>query len=186
MPSISVTNDRISAAHKNIREVPFEFKRRFCNTFGMDVADVKVMFQNPWSLELFSRIVWTLQIDPSIAFQWIYKTIYEHAVEVDADFRNVVLHQFGPKKLIDLLTLINESLISTENGRTITKLITQGDERMPSQIAEDKGFTGEVQISEDLKEAVADVMKNNPEIVEQIWLTNKASPVMALVKKVTE
>jgi aspartyl-tRNA(Asn)/glutamyl-tRNA(Gln) amidotransferase subunit B len=70
LPRINVTNDRISAAHKNIREVPFEFKRRFCNTFGMDVADVKVMFQNPWSLELFSRIVWTLQIDPSVAFQW--------------------------------------------------------------------------------------------------------------------
>ena len=70
LPRINVTNERISSAHKNIREVPFEFKRRFCNTFGMDVADVKIMFKNPWSLELFSRIVWTLQVDPNVAYHW--------------------------------------------------------------------------------------------------------------------
>lgn len=70
LPRIDVTNQRISLAHKNMRELPFDFKRRFCDTFGMDVSDVKVMFKNPWSLELFSRIVWTLQIDPNIAFQW--------------------------------------------------------------------------------------------------------------------
>ena len=35
-------------------------------------------------------------------------------------------------------------------------------------------------------DAVNDVVKNNPELVEQIWLTHKASPIMALVNKVTE
>jgi len=39
------------------REVPFEFRRRFSNDFGLDVADVKVMFKNPWSLEMFKKIV---------------------------------------------------------------------------------------------------------------------------------
>lgn len=77
LPRINITNDRISAAHKKLREVPFDFKRRFCNTFGMDVADVKMMFKSPWSLELFSRIVWTLQVDPNMAFNWIYKTIQD-------------------------------------------------------------------------------------------------------------
>jgi len=68
LPRINVTHERISSAHKNMNEIPFEFKRRFCNTFCLDVADVKSMFKNPWSLEFFSRIVWTLQIDPKIAF----------------------------------------------------------------------------------------------------------------------
>lgn len=70
LPRINVTNERISLAHKNMRELPFQWKRRFCDTFGMDVSDVKIMFKNPWSLELFSRIVWTLQVDPNLAFQW--------------------------------------------------------------------------------------------------------------------
>ena len=70
-----MTNERISAAHMKIHEVPFNFKRRFCNEFGLDVADVKVMFRAPWSLELFSRVVWTLQIDPKIVYKWVYTNI---------------------------------------------------------------------------------------------------------------
>lgn len=55
-----------------------------------------------------------------------------------------MLHRFGPKKLLDLLTLIKDQQISTENGRVITQMITDGDERLPTEIADDLGFTGEV------------------------------------------
>lgn len=65
-------------------------------------------------------------------------------------------------------------------------MIIDGDERLPTEIAADMGFTGEVVIPQDLKDAAADVVKNNPEIVEQIWQTHKSSPIMALVNKVTE
>ncbi len=69
LPRIDISNERISIAHKNITEIPFEFKRRFCNQFGLDVSDVKIMFKNPWSLEIFSRIVWQLQIEPNTCFR---------------------------------------------------------------------------------------------------------------------
>lgn len=79
------------------------------------------------------------------------------------------MHRFGPKKLLDLLTLIKDQQISTENAKTLTQVIIDGDERLPTEIAADMGFTGEVVIPQDLKDAAADVVKNNPEIVEQIW-----------------
>lgn len=68
LPRINISNERISAAHQKIHEVPFVQKRRFSNTFGLDVTEVKQMFKKPWSLELFSRLVHTLQIDPSTVY----------------------------------------------------------------------------------------------------------------------
>jgi Asp-tRNA(Asn)/Glu-tRNA(Gln) amidotransferase B subunit len=113
----------------------------------------------------------------------IYKTIQDNSIHGESDFRDVVLHKFGPKKLLDLLTLIKDQQISTENGKVITKMITDGDERMPTEIAEALGFTGEVILPQDLLDAVSEVIKTNPQTVEQISLTTKASPIMALVNK---
>ena len=60
LPQITVSNERISAMYGILGEVPFEVKRRFTNQFGMDVSDVKNVFRNPWSIEMFTRLVWTL------------------------------------------------------------------------------------------------------------------------------
>lgn len=70
LPQIFVTNERISRMHGLLGEVPFEVKRRFTNQFGMDVSDVKNIFRNPWSIELFTRLIWTLQIDPKTVYNW--------------------------------------------------------------------------------------------------------------------
>ena len=56
--------------HGVLGEVPFEVKRRFTNQFGMDVSDVKTVFRNPWSIEMFTRLVWSLQIDPKTVYNW--------------------------------------------------------------------------------------------------------------------
>ena len=56
--------------HSILGEIPFDVKKRFCNQFGMDVQDVKHVFRNRWSIELFTRLVWTLQIDPKLVHKW--------------------------------------------------------------------------------------------------------------------
>jgi hypothetical protein len=43
-----------------MRELPFDFKRWFGETYGMEVSEVKVIFKYPWSIEQFSSIVKTL------------------------------------------------------------------------------------------------------------------------------
>ena len=70
LPQITVTNQRISHIHGILGEIPFDVKKRFCNQFGMDVADVKNVFRNRWSIEMFTRLVWTLQIDPKLVYKW--------------------------------------------------------------------------------------------------------------------
>lgn len=86
LPQINITNDRISRMHGSLGEVPFEVKKRFCNQFGMDVSDVKTIFKNPWSIELFTRLIWSLQIDPKTVFKWVYEHIYGNCEKKELDF----------------------------------------------------------------------------------------------------
>ena len=63
--------------------------------------------------------------------------------------------------------------------------IIDGDERMPAQIAADQGFTGIDVTSDEVKEAVAEVISDpsNAAIIEKI-LGGNDRPIMSLVGKV--
>jgi len=115
--------------------VPFEVKRRFCNTFGMDVSDVKIIFQYPWSVEFFTRIVWSVQVDPKLVFKWMYEIIYGNIEKKGLDFETVIEKSFGHKRLSDLIELIDDEKVNRNNAKEIAFKIVDGDTRMPSEIA---------------------------------------------------
>lgn len=81
-----MTNAKISALHGILGEIPFDVKKRFCNQFGMDVQDVKNVFRNNWSIEMFTRLVWTLQIDPKLVYKWIYYYIFTDVENKNMNF----------------------------------------------------------------------------------------------------
>ncbi len=68
LPAISITDDRVQAVRQTLGEVPFELKHKFCKTYGMDIADVKIIFRNVWSIPLFQSIVSKLKMDPNVVF----------------------------------------------------------------------------------------------------------------------
>ena len=123
-------------------EVPFEVKRRFTNQFGMDVSDVKTVFRNAWSIEIFTRLVWTLQIDPKTVYKWVYEYVFNRCEKDHVDFQETVTHTFGHKKLIELLEMVDNNSITVVNGKLVMNKIIDGDDRMPSEIAEDLGLIG--------------------------------------------
>jgi len=102
----------------------------------MDVADVKIIFKNPWSLEIFTRIVSSLQVDPKIVYQWIYQHILGNCVQKDKDFQHVVMYNFGHQRLVDLINLDKMGRVTLANCKQVMQLIVDGDTRMPSEIAE--------------------------------------------------
>ena len=116
----------------------------------------------------------------------IYKHILGNCLKKDLNFRDVVLHKFGLKKLVDLLSLLKDSQISVANGKDIMMRIIDGDERMPTEIAATSGFTGDVITSAEVKAAVDEVVNKNPQIVQKILKTGNEGPVMSLVGKVME
>lgn len=137
LPQITVTNERISKIHGILGEIPFDVKKRFCNQFGMDVPDVKNVFRNPWSIEMFTRLVWSLQIDPKLVYKWIYEHIYGNVERKDLDFQKIVEDNFGHKKLFELITMVSDQSVTVANAKQVMMAIIDGDERMPAKIAEE-------------------------------------------------
>jgi Asp-tRNA(Asn)/Glu-tRNA(Gln) amidotransferase B subunit len=168
--------------HGSLGEVPFEVKKRFCNQFGMDVSDVKNIFKNPWSIELFTRLIWTLQIDPKTVYKWVYEHIYGNCEKKEIDFQDVIEHKFGHKKLCDLLMLLHHDQVTVANGKVVMQYIIDGDTRMPTEIAEELGLTTTVTIGQDVQDAVKEVVSANPDIVKKI-LDGNDRPIMSLVGK---
>lgn len=64
--------------------------------------------------------------------------------------------------------------------------IVDGDTRMPTEIADEAGFTGPVVTSAEVKAAVDKVFTENPQIIQKIQKTGNMGPVMSLVGKVME
>lgn len=180
LPRITVTNDRISRLHGRLGEVPFEVKRRFTNQFGMDVADVKNIFRNPWSVELFTRLIWSLQIDPKTVYNWVYLHIYGNCEKKDLDFEDAIMVKFGFKKLVELLTMLETGKVTAANGKLICMSIIDGDDRMPTEIAEDFGMTTSVNIEAEVQSAVQKVINEQPEIVQKIK-GGKPKAIMSLM-----
>lgn len=183
LPQFAISNERISSMHGNLGEVPFEVKRRFCNQFGMDVSDVKNIFRNPWSIELFTRLIWSLQIDPKTVYNWVYEHIYGNCEKKDLDFQNVIEQKFGHKKLCELLLLLHQDDVTIANGKQIMMRIIDGDERMPQEIADDLGLTRGTDMNQEVHDAVTLVIESNPEIVKKIKEGNDR-PIMSLVGQV--
>jgi len=78
----------------------------------MDVQDVKNVFRNRWSIEMFTRLVWTLQIDPKLVYKWIYEHIFNAVDESNLNFQSVVEEQFGHKKLVELIMMVHEQSVT--------------------------------------------------------------------------
>ena len=184
LPQITVSNERISAMYGILGELPFEVKRRFTNQFGMDVSDVKTVFRNPWSIEFFTRLVWTLQIDPKTVYKWVYEYVFQRCEKDSINFEDTVTHTFGHQKLCELLEMVSDDRVTVVSGRLVMDKIIDGDERMPSVIAEDLGLVGQVNISEDVKATTNRVLANNQAILDQCISLDDELPLMKIVTQV--
>lgn len=145
---------------------------------------MKNVFRNRWSIEMFTRLVWTLQIDPKLVYKWIYEHIFNAVDESHLDFQKVVEENFGHKKLVELIMMVHEESVTVANAKLVMKAIVDGDERMPSQIAEEKGLVGGAKTSDEVRNAVAATLQN-PENQEQIQMVQGGNPraVNLLVNK---
>lgn len=133
---------------------------------------------------MFTRIVWSQQIDPNIVYKWIYQYIRGNAVKNDLDFKDVVLNTFGFQRLVDLIGMIKENQVTTINAKQVMMAIIDGDQRLPSVIADELGFRGGAVADEAIVVQVGIVIDQNPLIVEKIIKKNRTGPIMALVGQV--
>ena len=80
--------------------------------------------------------------------------------------------------------MVSESKISVVNGKIVMKKILEGDERMPSEIAEDLGLVGTVVTSEEVKQTTASIVSQNTDILDECIRENDDRKLMNIVGKV--
>ena len=85
----------------------------------------------------------------------IYEHIFAAVDELNLDFQKVLEENFGHKKLVELIMMVHEENVTVANAKLVMKTIVGGDERMPSEIAEEQGFVGGPKTSDEVRTAVA-------------------------------
>ena len=80
--------------------------------------------------------------------------------------------------------MVSETKISVVNGKLVMKKIVEGDERMPSVIAEDLGLVGTVVTSEEVKRTTAEIIADNTDILDYCIREDDYRKVMIVVGKV--
>lgn len=97
----------------------------------------------------------------------IYEHIFSDVEQKDLNFQKIVEENFGHKKLVELITMVNEASITVAHAKLVMKAIVDGDIRMPAQIAEEQGLIGVAKISDEVRTAV-DMTLQDPDNHEQI------------------
>ena len=98
----------------------------------------------------------------------IYEHIYGNVEKKDLCFQKIIEENFGHKKLVELITIVHEDQnITVQNAKQIMMSIVDGDDRMPSAIAEEQGFVGGSATSDEVLQAVAAAL-SDPENAQNI------------------
>lgn len=113
----------------------------------------------------------------------IYEYVFADCEALDIDFQNTVVYTFGHKKLVELLAMVSDGQISVGNGRVVMHKIIEGDERMPSVIAEDLGMVGQVVLSDLVKSTVIEIINDSTDILDQCIEENDNRKIMSIVNK---
>ena len=115
----------------------------------------------------------------------IYEHIYGNCEKKDLEFQKVIEENFGHKKLVELITMVHEQAITVANAKQVMFAIVDGDERMPSTIAEEQGFVGGPITSDEVRSAVDLALEDpkNADVMRKVAAGNPR-PVMSLVGQV--
>lgn len=166
LPDVSISGERVAKCAQTLPELPFVVKKRWAKEYDMSIEDVKIMFNNEWSLALFNECVKTVK--PKLAFEWIYKNIYGNAAKKDLDFQEVIEDNFGDEDLIQMLQMIQKGAVSAANAKELIKLKIDGDDRSPQLIAQSLGFLGGPISDDDLGKMSDLVIEDNKSIAQKV------------------
>ena len=90
LPAFHIDSQRITNAQKDLSEIPFEEKKKFCAQYNMEVAETKSIFRYPSTIALFRQLVEEPNIDPGLVYKWLFEHINGNCVKKDLDFVFVI------------------------------------------------------------------------------------------------
>ena len=162
IPLIKLTDDYILDIKNNLPELPYEKQSRYINAFNMTEYDANLLANDRQLADLFEKTN-KLVNDPKITANWILTELSRRLNETETRPEDMAL---SIENFADLINLAKEDKINNNVAKKLLREIFTTNEN-PSKLAEERNL---LQISDSglLEEVVDEVLKENPESIEDI------------------
>ena len=169
LPPLEPLPEWIETIKKTIGELPGQRKNRFISECGLSPEIAQILVSDKTAGNFFEETV-KLYPKPAVAANWLVGDITAFLNENKKSFGDL---EFSPPQLAELLKMIDEGTLSNKLAKEVLFTVLKTGKQVKDVIAE----SGLIQISneDELNKIVADVIKNNPNPVEEYKKGKEAS-----------
>jgi len=165
---VVLTEEFIGKIRAKMPELPDDRVKRFISSYGLPRYDAEVLVSSKALADFFEECVKIFDKPKEIS-NWMMSDLLRYLYENNLELQE---SKITPKKLVDMIRLIEEGTISGKIAkRILPKIIVTGED--PRKIVEEEGMV-KITDREFLGKIVDKVFAENPKAVEDALLDEKA------------
>ncbi|MEE3232656.1 MAG: Asp-tRNA(Asn)/Glu-tRNA(Gln) amidotransferase subunit GatB [Candidatus Latescibacterota bacterium] len=175
--NIQLQEDWINRLKDGLPELPTVKADRFSSEYGLNTQDISVITEDRSISDYFEAVLTFDNIEPKQAANWVLGEVFRLLNEETQDGHITVT----PKDLAKIISLVSKGTINQNAARTVfSEMWEHGGD--PEDIIKSKGL-GQISDTNELDQAVAQVIANEPEAAAKIQNGN-LKPIQFLMGQV--
>ncbi len=159
IPKFKIDANWIEDLKKSIPRLHLERKYDYINNYGLSNYDAGVLVKDINIANYFEECL-ELNIDAKMAANWITTQILGYINKAEISINDLF---FTPKRLADLINLINKGTISSKHYKDIFMKVIENKKEVMEFVSKDNA---QISDSEELTKIIDSIIGNNPDNVE--------------------
>ena len=159
IPKFKIDANWIEDLKKSIPRLHLERKYDYINNYGLSNYDAGVLVKDINIANYFEECL-ELNIDAKMAANWITTQILGYINKAEISINDLF---FTPKRLADLINLINKGTISSKQAKDIFMKVIENKKEVMEFVSKDNA---QISDSEELTKIIDSIIGNNPDNVE--------------------
>lgn len=159
IPKFKIDANWIEDLKKSIPRLHLERKYDYINNYGLSNYDAGVLVKDINIANYFEECL-ELNIDAKMAANWITTQILGYINKAEISINDLF---FTPKRLADLINLINKGTISSKQAKDIFMKVIENKKEVMEFVSKDNA---QISDSEELTKIIDIIIGNNPDNVE--------------------
>ena len=166
LPPMIAEEERVEAIHEKMPEPAHIKTERFVEEYGIKKDHAQVITSELELADAFEEVA--KEVNPQFAALWMRDELKRVLYYNKLNYKE---SEITTAQLVELLQMLQDKKITTKAGQRIMEKLPKNSQ-MPSTIAEEMGLLGVVEVDE-VKRAVKQVLKENPEAVNDYYKGQK-------------
>ena len=159
IPKFKITEDLIETIKDEIPMLPKERKELYTTKYNLNEIDANILIKNKDIADYFEKTI-ALGVEPKTACNWIISSIMGYLNKKDINIKEIFVN---PKRLKELIELINNGTISSKQAKEIFQKVLEDKKEITEYITKDNA---QISDSETLEKLITEIVTNNPDKVE--------------------